>query len=66
MQRIASDISRIDTRLELGNTSNPFGSTTNGADVAIEILDTVNTGHTSSSGNKTITAANTDDQTYTT
>ena len=45
------------------NTTNPFG-TTSGADVAIEILDTVNTGHTSSSGNKTITAANTDDQTY--
>ena len=45
-------------------STNPFGSTTSGTDVAIEVILDVNTGHTSSSGNKTITSGSTSDETY--
>jgi len=45
--------------------TNPFGSTTTGTDVAIEVILDVNTGHTTSpSGNRTITASSTSDDTF--
>ena len=46
-------------------STNPFGSTTSGTDVAIEVILDVNTGHTSSTTSKTITAGSTSDETYT-
>ena len=46
-------------------STNPFGSTTSGTDVAIEVIIDVNTGHTSSTTSKTITAGSTSDETYT-
>jgi len=45
-------------------STNPFGSTTNGTDVAIEVILDANTGHTSSTTSKTITAGSTSDETY--
>ena len=46
--------------------TNPFGSTTNGTDVAIEVILDVNTGHTASISATTLTATSTSDVTYTT
>lgn len=45
--------------------TNPFGSTTAGTDVSVEVILDANTGHTSSTTSKTITAASTSDETYT-
>ena len=52
--------------MELGNKYKPFGSTTNGTDVAIEVILDVNTGHTASISATTLTATSTSDVTYTT
>ena len=46
--------------------TNPFGSTTNGTDVAIEVILDVNTGHTATISATTLTATSTSDVTYTT
>ncbi|MEC7274550.1 MAG: hypothetical protein VXU48_04830, partial [Verrucomicrobiota bacterium] len=46
-------------------STNPFGSTTNGTDVSVEVIYDANTGHTSTTTSKTITAGSTSDETYT-
>ena len=45
-------------------STNPFGSTTNGTDVSIEVIYDANTGHTSSISATTLTATSTSDVTY--
>ena len=45
-------------------STNPFGSTTTGTDVSIEVIYDANTGHTSSISATTLTATSTSDVTY--
>lgn len=54
-----------DTRWYWSTTTNPFG-TTSGADIPIEIITSVNTGHTATISATTLTATSTSDVTYTT